>query len=202
MKKIAVITALLSLLLVLCACGYTGGSSESSDASKGQETAQEEKENTGASTDTEKEDAEDTEQADEQEETEAVIADLDFNRLNPTDTKAQVESLINDPSVSLGKVFKITGETKSATDSNGSPYYTIVIPELKDEYPYGIEYALANSGAYPKDGETATITGTFEKCDVGDGSVYRINNATIKIEKENVQENEVIQDSLEPVSES
>ncbi len=199
MKKIVVAVLAGSLILTLAACGNMKKpeapveETETSVSTNAEETEE------GTST----EETKAEEKTEAEEEDAAISYDLDFKKMNPSAISETLSKVFTEPDSFIGKTIRVSGETRSSVDpETDEPFYTIVIKEVSDEYPYGIEYALADAGAYPKDGEKATITGTFKADDSGPSTIYRIDKATIKIDGVNVQEQQVVEESMESVSES
>lgn len=102
---------------------------------------------------------------------EPAIAEVDISTLNTTMVCAKLSDMCSYPENYVGKVVKMTGTYSSFTDeASGTSYYSCTCKDATACCQMGLEFKLV-SGAYPTEGATITVMGTFQTY-LENGTVY------------------------------
>ncbi len=158
MKKIIVLIVAMNMVFVFAGCGATDTAEPSTDtAQQAQEIQSKTKTSTRPQTSID----------------ENTAADVDLTAMSTTMVYSEVFDMVTYPDQYDGKIVKMKGIAVSYYDENTEEtYHACIVQDATACCSQGLEYILADSGAYPEDEEEITVLGVFQECVVGDSFAY------------------------------
>ena len=106
--------------------------------------------------------------------------DVDLTRMSGTMVYGQVSGMMYLPDDYVGKTIRMRGQSASYYyDETDTTYYSVIIADATACCAQGIEYVLADGGAYPADETGVTVTGVFELYDELGITYCRLADATV-----------------------
>ena len=104
--------------------------------------------------------------------------DVDLAALSGTMVYSEVYNIMMNPSDYIGKKIKMSGSASYYHDeATGNDYYACVISDATACCAQGIEFVLSDDTAYPVDGESIVVAGTFNLYKEGDITYCHLTDA-------------------------